>query len=92
MSAVCQKYLKAKKIISVCEQFVRMKKYMTSFFLSCQEDDTTLQGYRTPSSMCGIMNVLPQSGSGVSSAGSQGVIFCLYMKVNRKSAMSCEHQ
>lgn len=38
----------------------------------------TLQGYKTPfKCVCVVTSVLPQSGSGVSSAGSEGAVFCV---------------
>lgn len=45
--------------------------------------------------MCVCRNkreLLHQSGSDTSAAASGLSVFCLYMKVSRKSAMSCEHQ
>lgn len=56
-------------------------------FVSRLKDETPFK------CMCDVINVLPpQSGSEVSSATSEGGVFGLYMKVNRNSAMSCEHQ
>lgn len=79
-----------KEIISVFEKFLCVKN--KCFFL-CLIKKMTPQGYKTPFKCeCVVTNVLPQSGSGVSSAKSEGGVFCLYMKVNRKSAMSCETQ
>lgn len=52
-----------------------------------------IRGYKTPFKCFRVVtNALYHSGSGLSSSGSEDGVFCLYMKVSRKSAMSCEHQ
>lgn len=74
------------RIFFQCIKVCKQEKVMNKVTLCVTRNAFTF------SVLCSVLkSMLPHSGSGVS-AGLEGVAFCLYMKVNKKRAMSCEHQ